>query len=134
VGETLRKTPAQFEAAEAMAAREVKSPLNSWAPAVASCWAAAEDGSRTSAWTFWPAARRARATAPPWEPVAPVMRKVWGGGCGCCCCCCCGCDMAIVGRLEFVDMRLEMVLWKWQDWGMVFKMETEKWTRVCDQV
>jgi hypothetical protein len=42
---------------------------------------AGEEGSRTRAWMLtgenWE--RRARAMAPPWEPVAPVMRNVGGG-------------------------------------------------------
>jgi len=91
------KTPVQPFAADVMAVVLVKSPLNSWAPDAASAWAAAKQGSRTRAWTFWPEERRARATAPPWEPVAPVMRNVWG----------CGWDMA---GFEFVDKTLVAVV------------------------
>lgn len=76
LGETLMKTSVQCVAANWMAEALVKSPLNILAPAAASAWAAAEEGSRARTWTFWCAARRARATAPPWEPVAPVMRSV----------------------------------------------------------
>jgi hypothetical protein len=54
-----------------------KSPLNKCAPAAASRCDEADVGSQTSAWTCWLAARSARATAPPWEPVMPVTRKVW---------------------------------------------------------
>ena len=77
VGETLVKTPIQPVAAYWRAEAPEKSPLNERTPAVASRCDKADVGSQTSEWTCWLAARSARATAPPWEPVTPVTRKVW---------------------------------------------------------
>jgi hypothetical protein len=77
VGETLTKTLVQLVAADWMAEASEKSPSNRHVPAAGSRCDEADAGSPTSAWTCWLAARSARAAAPPWEPVAPVTRKVW---------------------------------------------------------
>jgi len=69
--------PEQPIAADWMAEASEKSPLSECAPAAASYCDKADAESRTSAWTCWLAARRARVTAPPWELVAPVTRKGW---------------------------------------------------------
>src|ERR1700733_5127109 len=51
-----------------------KSPRANWAPAAARAAAVGASGSRTSARTGRPAARRRRVVAPPCLPVAPVTR------------------------------------------------------------
>src|SRR5258706_597905 len=53
-----------------------RSPRTTSAPLPARARAVSPSGLRVMARTLWPPARRARATAPPWCPVAPVTRIV----------------------------------------------------------
>jgi len=81
VGMVFMKTPVQPVQAVVRAGRESYVPRKRVAPAVWRAREAGEEGSRTRAWMLtgevWE--RSARAVAPPWEPVAPVMRIVGGG-------------------------------------------------------
>jgi hypothetical protein len=74
-GETFMKTPVVPCAAALIASVSENVPGNKIAPAALREREAGEMGSRTSAWTECPVESRAVATAPPWWPVAPVMKK-----------------------------------------------------------
>src|SRR5690606_21094992 len=69
-------TPCTFRAAALSDSGSSRSPGTSCAPRLASVRAACAAGSRTSARTCQPSSSSARATAPPWFPVAPETNTV----------------------------------------------------------
>src|SRR5207245_4925302 len=69
-------TPQAPASAFSRDAASSRSPRTTSAPLPASVRAASPSGLRVMARTLWPPASSARATAPPWCPVAPVTRMV----------------------------------------------------------